>query len=66
MSEYRDKLFNPTRKHVIKMQSLRLNKDKKMSRFSVVKTGLSDLFYKNKVADDAITCSPLTFNGTYL
>ena len=66
MSEYREKLFNPAKVHRIEMQSLRLNKDKKMARFRILKNGLSDLFYKLAVQPDKITCTPLTANNTYL
>jgi len=48
------------------MRSLRLTRDKKMARYSTEKTGLTDLFYKLRVADDAITCTPLELNGSLL
>ena len=66
MDEYRDKLFNPSKPHTVPMQTLRLNKEKKMARFKYNKRGLSDLFYKMSVADDKITCTPLKLNNVYL
>ena len=66
MNQYRDKLFNPSKPHDIEMQSLRLNKDKKMARFRILKKGLGDLFYKLAVQSDKITCTPLTVNNSYL
>ena len=46
--------------HYVTLRSLRLNKQKKMSRFTLRKRGLNDLFMKFHVDDDGITCTPLT------
>lgn len=46
--------------HYVTLRTLRLNKEKKMSRFTIRKRGLNDIFLKFHVDDDAITCSPLT------
>ena len=46
--------------HYVTLRTLRLNKNKKMSRFTLRKRGLNDLFMKFHVDDDAITCTPLT------
>ena len=40
--EYREKLFNPTREHKISLQSLRLNKDKKMCRSQTQEHGFQE------------------------
>ena len=48
------------------MSSLRLTKEKKMARFTSLKKGLSDLFFKLRVSEDKITCTPLTENNVYL
>ena len=45
--------------HFVTLRSLRLNKEKNMSRFTTKKRGLNDIFLKFDVADDAITCAPL-------
>ena len=44
----------------VKIQSLRLNKDKEISRISTEKRSLSDIFVKMRVLPDKITCEPLT------
>ena len=46
--------------HYVTLRTLRLNKQKKMSRFTLRKRGLNDIFLKFNVDDDAITCTPLT------
>ena len=46
--------------HYVTVRSLRLNKEKLMSRYTVRKRGLNDIFLKFHVDDDAITCTPLT------
>ena len=66
MRDYREKLFNPAREHKIRLQSLRLNREKKMCRFSIEKKGLSDLYYKMQVQSDQITCTPISVNNTYI
>ena len=67
MDQYHDELFQTNNeRHKVSMTCLRLNSEKNMSRFSFDKKGLSDLFYKLRVADDGITCSPLIENGQYL
>ena len=52
--------------HEVTIRSLRLNKDKVMSRITMIKSGLTDLVVKFPVADDMITCSPLCKNGKFL
>ena len=46
--------------HYVTLRTLRLNKQKKMSRFTIRKRGLNDMFMKFHVDEDAITCTPLT------
>jgi hypothetical protein len=50
----------------VNINSLRLNKLKQISRISTMKTSLSDIFVKMRVADDKITCSPLMKDGQIL
>ena len=52
--------------HKVKLTSLRLDKNKVMSRISQIKKGLTDLFVKFPVHDDKITCSVLKLNDEYL
>ena len=37
-----------------------------MSRYSQIKIGLTDLYYKQHVAADKITCTPMKLNGKFL
>lgn len=67
LEEYKDMLLQTSReKHIVEMNFLRLTKDRQMARFSMDKTGLSDLFYKMRVDTDRITCSPLMIDNTFL
>ena len=52
--------------HFVTLRSLRLNKNREMSRITQIKKGLSDIFFKFPLENDAITCKPLTLNGKYL
>ena len=45
--------------HFVTLRTLRLNKERNMSRFTTNKRGLNDIFLKFDVADDGITCAPL-------
>lgn len=75
LDNYKDTLFNSLdeynpsglrEQHTVIVNSLRCDNTKKMSRMSVIKRGLSDLYHKHYVDNDAITCSPLKLNGNYL
>ena len=67
LDQYRSVLLRESQEpHKITMRTLRLTRDKHMARYSIEKTGLTDLFFKLKVADDAITCTPLELNGSFL
>ena len=48
------------------VRSLRLDKDKKMTRTSTIKTGLTAIHIKLGVAEDGITCDPLKINGKFV
>ena len=52
--------------HYVTIRSLRLNNRREMARITQLKKGLSDIFVKFRLDDDAITCKPLTLNGQYL
>ena len=52
--------------HYVTLRSLRLNKNREMSRITQRKKGLSDIFFKFPLDDDGITCRPLKLNDEYL
>ena len=67
MESFISTLLNPTQKEdLVHFESLRLNKEKQMSRKQITKIGLSDIFTKMQVSDDIVTCSPLKLNGQLL
>lgn len=71
MDDFKDVLFRNDREgesvHTVTVESLRFDGEKKISRFSCIKRGLNDLFYKKYVHNDAITLTPLKDkNGEYL
>ena len=53
-------------KQQVDMTSLRLNRNKEMSRMSMKRSNLSDIFLKMQVQDDKVTCTPLRKNNEYL
>ena len=59
-------LDETTPKQTVDVNSLRLDRNKNMTRTSVTKTSLSDIFLKMRVESDRITCSPLSKNGQIL
>ena len=62
---YAEALFT-NNSHFVTLRSLRLNKNREMARITQIKKGLSDIFFKFRLENDAITCKPLTLNGKYL
>jgi len=67
MEQYRSTLYNRCEnRHMVEIRSLRLSRESKMARYTMMKAGLSDIFYKMRTADDAITCTPLTIRGKYI
>ena len=60
-----DTLFS-NNSHFVTIRSLRLNKNREMTRITQMKKGLSDIFLKFPLDDDGITCKPLTVNNEYL
>jgi hypothetical protein len=67
MNLFRDVLLDEsTPRQTVEINSLRLNKNKQISRISTTKTSLSDIFIKMRVSEDKITCSPLTKDGLIL
>lgn len=52
--------------HTVEVNSLRLDKDKRMTRTRLRKRGLTDIHIKLGVQPDKITCEPLRKNDNYL
>ena len=52
--------------HSVEVRSLRLNKQKQMTRTTTVKTGLSGIHVKLSVLPDKISCQPLQVNGEFV
>lgn len=51
----------------VEVRSLRLNKQKTMSRTATLKAGLSPIHVKLQVEDDRISCKPLKYlDGTFV
>ena len=57
--EFKDVLYGYIDNHRTTVKSLRLNKDKKMTRTLTNKRGLSGIIYKTQVREDRIVCEPL-------
>ena len=58
-AEFKDVLYGTIENHRTTLNSLRLNKEKKMTRTSTNKRGLSGIIYKTAVKEDRILCEPL-------
>ena len=58
LDEFRDVLYKST-PHYINVHSLRMNKERTMTRTTTRKKGLSAIFVKQRVGEDRIICSPL-------
>ena len=64
LKNYLDRLYGNTDTYST-LRSLRVI-DKQMSRFNEERKSISDLYSKFRVANDKITCTPLTVNNKYL
>ena len=53
-------------KQEVTINSLRLNRQKEMSRMCCKRSALSDVFVKMQVQADKVTCTPLMKNNEYL
>ena len=63
LQDFLDTLYEDAGKHTVEVRSLRLNKDKKMTRTTLRKQGLSDIHVKMSVGSDRIVCLPLEEDG---
>ena len=67
LKDYYDCLYNDeAEKSVAEVCSLRLDKEKKMSRTSLRKVGLTAIHAKRAVLNDRITTEPLRENGKFI
>ena len=67
MGLFQDVLLDETTpRQTVTINSLRRNRDKEMSRMTVEKSSLSDVFVKMQVAEDKISCTPLKLDGIYI
>jgi len=67
MENFRETLYDDTRQNVVEVRSLRLNKDRQMTRTTLLKRGLSSIHVKLRVNEDRIDCSPLQYpDGSYV
>ena len=67
LQDYYNCLYDDTaEKSVAQVCSLRLDKEKKMTRTSLRKVGLTAIHAKRAVLDDRISTEPLSENGKYI
>lgn len=59
MSDFKRKLYNSNVGDCVEVRSLRLDREKKMSRTTLIKKGLSAVHVKLRVSQDKVTCLPL-------
>ena len=52
--------------HKVTLTSLRLDNQRRMSKITQIKKGLSDLFCKFHIENDQITCTPIKLNDQFL
>ena len=53
-------------KQSVVINSLRLNRNKEMSRMKMQRSSLNDIFLKMQVQQDKVTCTPLMKNKKFL
>ena len=58
-TEFRSVLYGTELNHRTIMRSLRLNKEKTMTRTKLNKRGLTNIIYKTAVSEDRVQCQPL-------
>ena len=54
-------LYGKNINHSVEVRSLRLNRDKQMTRTTTTKSGLTGIHVKLSVSEDRVTCRPLKF-----
>ena len=67
LDQYKDALYNhsvnPT---IVEVRSLRLNKEKQMTRTTTYKYGLSSIHVKSAVENNKVSCTPLKVDNIYI
>ena len=66
MEDYYDVLYKQNPTTMARVCSLRLNKENKMTRTSLRKTGLSGIHAKRGVLSDGVSTEPLRLNGEFI
>ena len=66
MDEFKNVLYGFEYKHKVTVRSLRLDREKRMTRTTLQKSGLTDIHVKMGVDWDRVVCEPLTLNGQFV
>lgn len=67
LDAFYDTLYNEENvRHKAEVRSLRLNKDKKMTRTTMIKAGLTAIHVKLRVKDDKVSCEPLKLGENFV
>ena len=67
LCDFLDVLYNDNApKNMTEVRSLRLNKEKQMTRTTTRKSGLTGIHVKMAIQSDRVTCQPLQRNEEYL
>jgi len=67
MENFRETLYDDTNQNLVEVRSLRLDKDRQMTRTTLLKRGLSSIHVKLRIDKDRICCSPLRYpDGSYV
>lgn len=67
LNNFLETLYNDNAdKHYAEVRSLRLNKDKQMTRTTTTKAGLTAIHVKLAVQNDRVTCVPLQRDSQYI
>ena len=66
LAEFKEVLYGEDFKHKVQVKSLRLDRDKRMCRTTLQKSGLTDIHVKMRVEWDRVTCEPLEKDGQFV
>ena len=66
MDEFKEVLYGENYKHKVTVKSLRLDREKRMTRTTLQKSGLTDIHVKMGVEWDRVTCEPLKLNNQFI
>ena len=66
LQEFKEVLYGENFKHRVKVKSLRLDREKRMTRTTLQKSGLTDIHVKMRVEWDRVVCEPLTLDGQFV